>query len=102
MTELYNLSNFSESSDPSIWLKTANNLSEGALVTSLIISIYLIIMISVSYSTRDPRNGFNAANYITTVLGMILWLMGALNGLILFVLILLTGISVVMLIYDRW
>ena len=97
---LYNLTNYSTSRSPIVWLKTSNTLSGGALGVGLPIVIWLIIFVSLAAKGLS-KYAFITASFLTTTITLPLVIAGICTWTILFVFIILSCIGAAMLIYDK-
>lgn len=97
---LYNISNFTTSRDPTIWVKTANTLSDGALGVGLPLLIWFIVFVALS-ARGLTKYALAASSFICVNITLPLVLIGLSSWYLFFVFILLTAIGGAILIYDK-
>lgn len=97
---LYNISNFSATTNPVDWIKTGNTLSGGVLGIGLPIVLWLIIFITLS-SKGLSKYAFITASFLTGTISLPLVIMGLCSWVLLFVFVIFTAIGSAILIYDK-
>lgn len=93
---LYNVTNFTGSPNPAVWLKTANSMAGGVVGVGLVMSIY-VIAFAIMAARSGGRAAFYATNFITFTISVPLWLLGMINPAIIYLLAVLVALSIVML-----
>lgn len=74
---------------------------ENMLGISILLSIFFVLFISMKYRNMFTKDAFAVTSFITTIIAILFFSMGFVDGKTLFISILATAISVAILVFPR-
>ena len=97
VNEVYNLTNVTNATGYNEIIVSLNSLSGDLLGVTIVLSLFFIMFIGLILRESLVRDAFAASTWVTTVFTLLLWALGIVGEVILFIFVILTAVSVVML-----
>ena len=98
MTEIYNLTNISSSSNFLELTQHANSLSGGLFGTLVILSFFIVLFVSLH---GEMRIKFAAASFITAIITLLFSVIGLIGEFIVLIIVFMTAVSVMFAMYKQ-